>query len=323
MTKKEWKDIKELKRRRKKGMPLYRDVPIKKSGKWFSLMYNWKAHIKELILIINEIPTFQYMYYDDIINTERELVFDEEFMGMSKIAWTEFSLKIDDKDFRGRFVTMLLFYIYNNSESIFKYIWNSMADKEKFNKYETKRDTFKTMLIKLDNFIINFLAKDTIYGAKLVELIPYTMLDMELDKVIDIRDNFIKQKQMILETLDTDGIYNPIIWDSLFKLSYMMATGNTNFKGLPKYNSKADYYDADTIEQNVALLGISILTCRKKHKGIKPILYQMFNESRLEYYSTIDNINNHLELQVGFNAIEFVKFLMDSEKITDWLEDLI
>ena len=320
MNKQKRKMVKSLVKKAKKGSLYIENKSLPKSSILKITLANWEFHIMEMILCINNIPIQNYLYANEYATIQDSFDFNKKFKNDSCFNWDNFPEDINEADFRGKFATLILFWVLKNSRNICKKVWNELEGK----KVEVKRMALRNVIIKTDMFIVNFLARDTLYGDSLVGIMDLTIMGNDINKISYIMDNFIGQKKFLIDSIsELDKENLPIIWDSIFKLSYMMTTYSTNFKNIPKFDMSIDYTNPDVIKECVGRLGLSILIHRRNTKRRKPLLYTLYTKSCPLYYTWFDDVNDHLELNLGVKAINYLLFLINNDEFTKFINEYI
>lgn len=320
MNKSKRKLVKSLVKKANKGSLYLEDTDISKGAILKITTANWEFHLMEMILLINDIPTQKYLYANEYATIQDSFDFNKEFKELSCYNWSKFPSDINEEDFRGKFATLVLFWVLKNTRNICKKVWMNLDGK----KNDIKRTALRNVILRTDLFIVNFLAGDTIYGNTLIGILDLTIIGNDINKISYIMDNFISQKKFLTETIPLDDNSNlPIIWDSILKLAYMMTTYNTNFKNLPKFDMELDYTNPLIIKECVGRLGLSILIHRSNTKRRNPVLYELYTKACPLYYTWFDEVNDHLELNLGIKAINYLLFLIDDERFTKFINDAV
>lgn len=323
MNKQKKEIVRDIQKRAKKGN-LYESHKsfnqLSNKNKYIIACSNWEFHIMEQILMINDIPVENYLYANKYATVVEEFRVDKKFKNMSKLDWDMIPSETCSLDFRGKFCTLLLLWIMNNSDNICKKIQKTVNG----SKGRIRRKVLKNIIIRVDMFVVNFLSRDTLYSDNIEQMLDLTTLWADEEKFAKLMENFINQKAFILSAIDNPEEYDfGLVWDSIMKLAYMVTTNTTNFKNIPKYKTMEELKNFDIMKEYIGRLGLAILIHRKNSKRKKPILYSIYTKACPLYYSWFDEIDDAVELNVGVKALSYLAFLIDDEKFTNILTAMI
>ena len=138
-----------------------------------------------------------------------------------------------------------------------------------------------------------------------------------LDAVNEIRDNMCTTVfNLMTEYPDDQAIY------TLVRLSYMLSTRSTNFKGLPTFNDLQGATVKHDLVRVIRRLGECILETIKYKK--RPVMYRAFNIASpkiLSNYSIIEN--EDCELAIGIRALVYTDFIIHDKKVHKFINKMI
>lgn len=316
MNKKELKKLKKLSN--KKG-PLYKNK-IKMKVIHEITLSNFEFHLIELILMINFIPTKNFIYANDGGTLVEKIRLNKKFKKMSVLDW-DVSTPNGSSAFRAKFLTMLLFYILENDTTIIENVINiNNPDKP----YWTRRGLLKTMILRIDMFTISFLADDCLYGDKLFDVIELISLKSCSQAQASINNRYKEQVNIINDYFnDNDcGLTSTgLLWHTMIRLAYIMIVGKQNMNDLPKFNEHLINTDVDDMKEIIGRLGIAIFINSKKKK-ISPI-YTMWRESGTLLTSCTDGVDENPEIKEGVIALNYLAFLIDNDDFTEYIRNII
>ena len=318
MKKSDKKYIRELSKKLKKKGGLYDEEKpkIKKKQLYMITEANFEYHLIEMILMLNDIDETKIMVanrYGTIIN---DFGFDKRFKELSCFDWKK-EYPINSPEYRGKFATLLLFWMLDNTEDLIDSVYEYYPEKKKGS---IKRSVLKTVITRIDLFIVNFLAKDTIYSDTMYDVLDLTILASGNDKIAKIMKNYQTQRAFIKDSLESEEYDDSLIWHNVIRLAYMMATNNRNFNKLPDYDAKIDLSNPDVIKDSIGRLGLAICIQRNNHKR-KPEIYKIFSKANPLILSSFDDVNEHIELKVGTKALMFLAFIVNDESFSNFLLD--
>lgn len=322
MNKQKQRIVKDIQKRAKNGNLYTKDLnKLSKNHKYIITCSNWEFHLMEEILMINGIPIENYLYANEYATVVEEFRMNKKFKQMSLLDWENFPSETNSLDFRGKFCSLLLLWIMNNSDAICRKIQKNVGGGHKG---EIRRKVLSNIIIRTDMFVVNILAKDTYYGNNIEQMLDLTTLWADEEKFAKLMENFINQKAFIIRALDNPEEYDfGLIWDSIMKLAFMVATNTTNFKNIPKYKTAEKLKDFEVMKEYVGRLGLAILIHRKNSKRKKPVLYSIYTKACPLYYSWFEEIEDAIELNVGVKALNYLAFLIDNEKFNNIIKAMI
>lgn len=312
MNKKQKKIIGKLVKKAERGN-LYNGITttLPKKDRYNLTCNQWKDHLSELILVINNIPKVEIPL--------NKVKFTSHFRNVSIFNWDPIPNPIDSAVYRGKFLTLALFWVKDHSDKICKMIQKEVGGK----KGEIRRKALKNIMIKVDLFVVNFLSNDTTYEINIEALLDLTTLEADERNFHRLHEHFINQKSFIVEMLSNpDEIDKPLMWDSIIKLAFMVATNTTHFRNLPKYKKGYKVTDRESLKENIGRLGLAILRHRSKYWK-EPVLYNIYTLACPEYDSRFEEVNEAIELNVGIKAIHYLMFIIDNNEFTSYIERVI
>lgn len=316
------KKIKKIQKKAKKGL-LYKNRKYRVSAKNMYIINcaNWEFHLMEEILMINKIPVGQYLYANDYGTICENFLINKKFKEMSCFNWEIVPYAKDSLAFRGKFSTLLLYWVMRHTDPLCKMIQSNIQG----NKGELRGKALDNIIKRVDLFVINFMAGDTTYGDNMEDILDITTLEADDKKFHHIIKNFVNQKRFLIDIINCPEDDTPIglIWDSILKLAYMMATNNTNFKNIPKYKEEIDLSDPHILKEYVGRLGLAILMFRANKHRKRPVLYTIWTKASPDYKSSFHEINEAVEFNIGVKALYYLMFLVDDENFTEYITEMI
>ena len=323
MKKEQKKMITQLSKKVKKQGGLYTEEKPKLGKKKLYMITeaNFEFHIIELILMINDIEPTDIVVASKYGTLIDSFGFNKKFKEASKFDWdSESTSAINSLAFRGKFLTLLLFWILDNSEDIIDAVYEYYPDKKKAS---IKRQVLKTIITRTDLFVVNFLCQDTLYSDAMYDILDLTILSSGSDHIAKIMSNYQTQRAFIKDALAGDEYEKPLIWHNVIRLAYMMATNNRNFKNLPDYDKNLDLYDPDVVKESIGRLGLAICINRTNSKKKKPEIYKIFTKANPVIDSSFEDVNDHIELKVGTKALIFLAFIINDPALYQFLDEIV
>lgn len=319
MSKEKKKKLETLIKRANKGALYFiAGKKPKKKTIYKMTLTHWKAYVTELILMINQLDVGDYIYETDRGRYYKDLKFDKAFKNASVFTWDAASIEEDGTMFRGKMCTLILFWLLRNS----KKICNVISEQVEGKPIETKRRILRSIIVRVGVFVSNFLAGDTYYGESLIEIMELMLACTNMKKANKFLKMLMNQKTGIIDTLKNGDIEDEkIVWDSIIKLSYMFATGSMNFKNI-QFIKKLDVRNKDMVKESVGRLGIAIMIQRCGTKRIPP-LYRMYQLCHPVYFTSFQEVNEANELNYGVAAINFLRFVLDDDIVTKFIEEVM
>lgn len=320
MNKANRKRIRKLSKQIKKKGGLYETRKPKLGHKKLYMITeaNFEYHIIEQILLLNDIEITDVVIANEYGTIMGDFSLNKKFKEASRFDWSmEYPLMTDDAEFRGKFLTLLLFWILDNTEKIIDNVYSFYPNKKEG---KLKRKVLKTILTRIDLFVVNFGNRDYSYSDTMVDILDLTILKSGSDNIAKIIEKYTTQLAFLKDAFQNGEYSEALIWHNVIRLAYMMCTNNTNFRNLPEYNDKLDLTNPDVVKDAIGRLGVAICIQQKKKK---PILYRLWLKANPDVLSSFPDVNDCIELRVGTKALHYLMFLADNKELNSWLEEIL
>lgn len=261
----------------------------------------------DIIIPMNKMDTVFHALTDGKKSKKGKKILEE-----SKIWDSEF---VDSKDpvFDKRFLTVLHSYIFIYATDIsrdsfneyFKFIINSKHKKDDIKSFEKVIEDFHNALIMKDPSL------------------RYFYYDMML---FLNRNDLKKKKKMILkieeqiENLSCPGFVEDSDYiNDILKLSYMITTESSNFKGTFKPVSNITFNDKMKLKKMIESLGADINRFRKKNSF--PILFScwLYAKPFVETTQEVDNFN----YSMGLLSLYYTRYVLNQSAVSRLIRKLV
>lgn len=306
------KYLKKKDKKKKKSNKKRKEVKLKSRDVYDIRLSNFQIHLYECLFKINGIPSVLYMYVDgESVSLHKNVKINDKFMKASKLDWKT-PADINSMTFRGRFATLMIYELIQNSHAILKHTIKKVTGEDGV-KYKVMNKVLDDWIVTVDSFIACYLSSNLDYTQYLHEI--YQLLLIAQDKDFDIYNHLMTTISLITEARKKHEIGSEgVIVNNLTKMAYAIATDSTKVKRTPKYNPRFDFRDDDDVVSQVMGLGDAILHFRAK-KDTTPALYQLFLKANPLIESRFEHAANSPELVTGLGAIMLVEmFLCDADK---------
>lgn len=286
---------------------------------------NFEFYLIETILRINMIDIKEYIYGSSMGTICDRFRFNKRFKKLSAFNWSKDALAYptNTNEFRGKFITLLLFYFLDNSKEIISKSYN--ISKDSLKKGEAKYGFLNAIINRLNIFTSSFLSSNTDYGTSLLNILDLFAIDENTDSAA-VKTNVIRsQKEFFGKASDSenDEYDDDLIWNNLLKVSYLLVTGNDKFKHLPKYVEEKILQHKDVFS-NISQLGFAIMKHKVNHKKV-PMLYNMYCKSNPTVSTSLIGTvsDSTLEFEIGLKAIHYTLFVLNIDSLDELIYDYL
>lgn len=288
---------------------------------------NCELYLIDLLCAINNINPSEYIFITDngAICTDR-FKLDKKFKNLSSLSMNDdFPDKTFTLDFHGRFISHIIYYYLMEIREMVKDI-HDMSEEDNASKFDTYIIILNEIVKRLNMLVITYLNNDYSYTHHMKSLIELRLVrdcNPKKEKFIRFYDKeigYIKEccKTNLLGKLNED---DDIIINDITKLAYMLTTENTKFKHCGTVSEGTSLENKRLLKEILGRLGYAILVNREKC-GMNP-MFKAFIKSKPEINTNMRDVNQHIELSVALEALEYEKLLIDDANVSRVIDHII
>jgi len=269
------------------------------------------------------------------ISTQTTSLTRNDFVFRSRLNWNSSALyDIGTAIFRLRFLTVMMEEVSNKLRKISKQRYR-LSD-EKLGLYENGYFHIKTTVNNIrklitvmtngiqyrNNLMICIFDSSyggpSIYNPKDPETSPHrpNKLNGQLYAGIQELINGLNPKNLLTDKILEDDI---AMYD-VFRIAYMLATGNDDNKKLFSFKVIEGHRKNDDLSRIIKLLGECIY--RSHHRG-KPIVYTAFHEAHPSLATNIAGGYHDAATIMGIEALNLVKFVINDDKVNKFIDFML
>lgn len=253
-----------------------------------------------------------------------------EFTDLSLLNWSKRSCHLPEKTvaFKCKFLTLLLSDIMYQTDKISKRMFINSGkligryEHQYFYLKELIRDTQKFISVYLmgndsENIMLKFHQNLAIGQSSSGR----TRLNRKIRESKSELKNGLKRKFIPLTKTFEMTMPEDIAIYTIIRLSYMLATNNSDIRGLPEFKQIEGADTSYDLRGLIESLGSCIREYQKYKK--RPIMYKAFNDAKPLIKSTYLDINENEYLSIGYRSLEYTKFLMQDKNIVRFINKML
>jgi hypothetical protein len=271
------------------------------------------------------------------ISTRTTSLNGNDFIFQSNLNWnSSSSYDIATMKFKLRFLTVILEEISNKLSKISKQRYR-LSDDEKLGLFENGYFHIKATTNDIKN-LISMMNKNYQYRNNLLMVIfdssyggprvfnPKNPKSNNVHRPSKLNGQIFAGVEEVLFGLNPKNILtdklleDDIAMYDIFRLAYMLSTGDDNNHNLFSFNVLEGYKKNADLTYVIKALGDSII---KSHKNGKPIVYTAFHEAHPIINSNITGSYHNISIITGIEALGLVKFVINNEKVSRFIDSML